>query len=117
MKVKDQLKICTRYITKQKNAVESGVLFALPLVSFINIMKAKRCSITGHSIQNSGGHWAWNYTTIDRVDRSRGYEKGNCIAVAQRVNEIKGLVEDPNNSLTPDDLIKIGNYMKESANK
>jgi len=112
MKVKEQLKIASRYISKQENALDAGITFALPLISFINVMGAKRCSITGHSIRNAGRSFDWNYTTIDRIDRSKGYQKGNCIAVASHVNKIKGLVEDPNNDLTPLDLIKIGKFMQ-----
>lgn len=115
MKVKEQLKICQRYINKQRNAVESGILFALPLTSFHNIMRSKRCRITGKPIVNCGDGREWNYLTIDRVDRTKGYIKGNCIAIGQRINKIKGLIEDPNNDLSPDDLIKLAKFME--ANK
>ena len=112
MTIQEQLKICSRYISKQRNAKDSGIEFSLPLTSFHNIMKAKRCAITGHKLKKVGNSNTWDYLTIDRLDNSLGYIKGNCAAVSRAANEIKGIIENPENGLTPEDLIKIARSMQ-----
>ena len=107
MAMKAEVEICYQYIAKQKWAKEKGVEFTLTLRSFINLKKAKKCYWTGHVMSKTGNTKRWNYATIDRVDRRLGYIQGNCVACCFAANSIKGVLEDPNNSLKPTDLKKM----------
>jgi hypothetical protein len=52
-----------------------------------------------------------NRLTIDRIDNSRGYEKGNLALACYRCNAIK------NNYFTPDEMLKIGRIIHDKNSK
>lgn len=97
--IKSDLEIAKGYVNKHKNAQERGILFDLPLQSYANVMKAKKCYYTGLPLSS-------NNITIDRVDNSKGYVKGNVVACVLFFNNLKGLLENPNNDYAVEDIIK-----------
>lgn len=90
----NDLIIAKRYIRLAARAEKRGIEFNLPLTSFSNLMKAKRCQITGVTLKHLAD--VDNdplYITVDRIDNTKGYVKGNVIACAQAANVYKGSLE------------------------
>lgn len=60
-----------------------------------NLMLAKNCAYTGLPLTEPvpGGPRKASDRTIDRVDATRGYVKGNVVACCHAVNHMKGQVE------------------------
>ena len=105
----NDIQIAKGYINKLKNAKRRGIAFDLPLLTFINLMKAKRCKYTGvkltdpiHGIPLKGTD-----RTVDRIDPTKGYVKGNVAAVCYLANKFKGQWENPESILTIDMAKKI----------
>lgn len=91
--------IAKAYLNKIDNAKSRGVSFNLPLLSYINVMKAKKCYFTGLTLTD-------NNRSIDRLDNKLGYVKGNVVACINFFNKLKGITENPNNDITVDIIIK-----------
>lgn len=92
----DDYTIARKYARKASNARQSGIPFTLSLTSFKNLMRAKKCGYTKIPLTNSGGPVPeFTDITVDRIDNTKGYEKGNVIAVCHGVNQIKGNLENP----------------------
>ncbi len=83
--------VARKYIEKMQNAKNRGVEFDLTLTSMKNLVKAKRCYYTG--VELTVGTGLPTDMSIDRVDNSLGYVKGNVVACCQGANRIKGLME------------------------
>ena len=82
--------IAKKYISMKESAEKRGITFDLPLQSLINIMKANKCFYTGvllNDIENDP-----NKRTIDRIDNSKGYIKGNVAACSLSFNQRKGCI-------------------------
>ena len=95
----DDLKIAKKYVTKATNAKQSGVEFTLSLTSFKNLMRAKKCGYTGIPLTEGGNaNPIFSDVSVDRIDNSKGYVRGNVIAVAHGVNQVKGNLENPNSA-------------------
>lgn len=93
----DDLKVAKKYLAKANNAKSAGFDFTLSLKSFQNLMRAKKCGYTGiHLTEGGGPQPLFSDISIDRIDNSKGYVKGNVIAVAHGVNQFKGNLENPN---------------------
>lgn len=52
------------------------------------MMQAKRCKLSGLPLTDET-------RTIDRIDHTKGYEKGNVCACHVNVNALKNLLENP----------------------
>ena len=87
--------IAKRFLNKKTNAEQRGLEFSLSFTSFKNIMKAKKCYYTKTPIRlyfDENGQ-ADDALTIDRIDASKGYCKGNVVATCRRFNMLKGRLE------------------------
>lgn len=98
----DDLLIARKYISKADNAKKYDIEFSLSLVSFKNLMSAKKCGYTGIKLTTPrGGGLPIRCTdrTIDRIDNTLGYISGNVIAVCHAANQLKAVWENPNNPI------------------
>lgn len=83
-------------------AKRKGLEFTITLED-IKIPKA--CPIFGLTLSASIGRFNENSPSLDRINNSKGYVKGNIIVISYRANQIK-------NDATPDELMKIGLFFK-----
>lgn len=91
----NDLIIARKYINLQNSATSRGLEFDLSLTSIKNLLSAKRCYYTGVPLVDVPNHP--NQRTIDRVDNTKGYIKGNVVACSNSFNGMKG-------KLTPEDI-------------
>lgn len=96
----DEVKIAQKYISKCQRARQDGIEFSIGLLSFRNLMMARKCQYTGITLTDSTSK-AVKATdrTIDRIDHNKGYVTGNVVAVCHAANRIKASWENPNNPL------------------
>lgn len=98
-----ELWVATYYKNKAQSCRDKGIAFNLNLTSVRNLLSAKVCGYTGMplTIPNRTSSVASKFSdiTIDRIDNSRPYEKGNVIAVSYGVNNFKSMFENPLYSL------------------
>ena len=78
------LQVAKKLISMHKTAAERGIKFDLPFLSLKNLLRAKRCYYTGELFTKA------NPVTVDRVDSSLGYVKGNVVACTHDFNSRKG---------------------------
>lgn len=93
----DDLEIARRYLRKADNANRRGVEFTLTFQGYKNLILAKKCRYTGIELTRSSGPGTAKPTdhTIDRVDSTRGYVKGNVVACCHAANSAKAVFENP----------------------
>ena len=89
--------IAQSYMNKINNAKQRDIEFDLSFTSFKNMCKANKCYFTGMPLSATT-------FSIDRIDSNKGYVKGNVAACHTTFNSLKGIVENPNNEL---DLNKV----------
>lgn len=94
-----EVQIAKKFINKAKNAEEKGQEFTLTLREFRRLMLLKRCHYTGVKLQD-GNPLFVDGRTIDRIDSSKGYIKGNVVICSSYFNQLKGVFEDANSSIT-----------------
>lgn len=87
------------YLSKIQHSKDRGIEFNMPLISFLNITKAQKCHYTGLPVDN-------NSRTIDRIDSSKGYVKGNVVCCHKIFNSFKSIIEDPQNKLDLDNALR-----------
>jgi len=96
------------YLSKINDARTRGTEFSLTLTEFHNMLRAKRCQLTGLPLTHRmGSNQIATDVTIDRKDSSKGYVKGNVHAVCYAANTFKSQFENPTSVLTPQMLKKI----------
>lgn len=81
-------KAARKYLALKESSAARGLEFDLPLVSLLNIYKAKKCFYTGVKLTFERGKP--NTITLDRVDNDLGYVKGNVVACSAEFNYKKG---------------------------
>jgi len=87
-------RVLTKYKNKVQNAKERGIEFSLSLTSFINLMKAKKCQYSGVFLtEPDSGSPSPTDRTIDRIDPSKGYIKGNVVVCCHAANQLKAFCE------------------------
>lgn len=84
----DDYEVVKKYMNLRNSAVARGIMFDLNFVSVKNLLKAKKCYYTGVKLNDVPGHP--HQRTVDRVDNSKGYVKGNVVACANYFNGKKG---------------------------
>jgi hypothetical protein len=99
--VKDEV-IAQVYLQKIQSAEDRGISFELSLMSFINLMRAKRCAYTGVMLADGPG--LPTSRTIERIDNKKGYVKGNVCTVSYSANSLKAVWENPKNHLNIDSV-------------
>lgn len=93
------IEIATKYLNKAQHAKDKGIEFTLNFTSFKNVYRAKKCYYTGLPLTD-------RTRSIDRIDNSIGYVKGNVVACNRDFNTFKGHIENPQNGLNMDNVIK-----------
>lgn len=81
---------------KADNARERGIEFNMTFQAMKNILSAKKCHYTGLPLTKAR-HASFpirgSDLTIDRIDCSKGYVKGNVVACSHAANQLKAQVE------------------------
>ena len=90
------------YVIKADQSLLRGIEFDLGLLAFRNIAKSKKCYYTGLPLCR-------DTLTIDRVDNTLGYVRGNVVACHKAFNQLKAVVENPVNKLTQHNVTKAFN--------
>ena len=108
-----------KYVAKADRARSDGYEFKISFTSFKNMMKAKRCKITGLTLTDRAKSSDIRFTdrTIDRIDNAKGYVKGNVAAVCHGANKLKSMFENPTNLLTTKMAKKIANFTEKGVKK
>lgn len=77
-----------------------GIEWKLTFVSLKNLMKAKKCFYTGIelTIPAKEGIRPTDFS-IDRIDSTKPYEKGNVVACSHAANQLKAYIENPANEI------------------
>jgi hypothetical protein len=103
------------YFNKVNSCQQDGKDFTLTLPEVRRMLGQKFCACTGLPLthqyvgsQNS----RYADVTLDRIDNSKGYVKGNVKAVAKGINELKSIAENPTNDLS---LKHLANMSKKLA--
>ena len=92
-KCKLDAKHASKYLNKIQSSKARKVLFTLSLSQYVRILNTERCYYTGLPLCDLT-------LTLDRIDNSKGYEKGNVVACHATFNALKAIVENGNNDLT-----------------
>lgn len=92
-----ELFVLSYYQNKVQSCKDRGIEFKLNLVSVRNLLSAKKCAYTGLELTRGKKGLGMTSTdvTIDRIDNSKGYVKGNVIAVSNVANNFKSIFENP----------------------
>lgn len=103
----NDIEIAKKYTNKANNAAKKGHSFELTFAEFKRVINAKYCYFTGIELTNTSGTEI-NATdvTIDRVDNSLGYVKGNVAPCCHAYNLFKGHLENPSNPLTRKNVLR-----------
>lgn len=111
MKNLDTAYVRNRLQMKAANAQKRGIYFSLHWLSMYNMMRAERCYYTGLPLR-PGARFKQTATltsfTINRIDASKGYVKGNVVACCRAFNELKSYAERAGLAITKEiiDLLK-----------
>ena len=104
----EDIEIARKYVEFYDSRTKEGKSVELSFTSFKNLMRAKKCAYTGVKLTDKEpGKQRASDRTIDRIDNSNGYVKGNVVAVCFSANNFKSRLENPNSLLTPYMLMKI----------
>ncbi|WP_278939167.1 hypothetical protein [Pseudomonas helleri] len=93
------LLVAKKLQSKMNQCKDRNIEFGLTFTCMKNLMKAKRCFYTGipltypKSNPIKGDKTLPSDITIDRVDSSKGYVKGNVVACCNGANNLKSLME------------------------
>lgn len=91
------------YTNKVKHCKDENREFTLTLPDVRRLLSQKFCSYTGLPMTHQFvGSIEPRYSdvTIDRIDNTKGYVRGNVKAVAKGINELKSIAECPTNDLS-----------------
>jgi hypothetical protein len=92
--------VATYYVNKLRSCKDRNIEFNLSLLQVRNMLRAKRCQLTGIELtHNTSGQALQKNSdvTIDRIDCNRPYETGNVCAVSHLANTLKAAFESPGN--------------------
>ena len=91
-----ELDVARKHLNLYSNSLKRGKEFNLRLSDTRNLITAKRCAYTGVAFSDAPN----NHSTVDRIDASKGYVRGNVVSVTGRINSLKAsLLEDENSPL------------------
>lgn len=81
------IEIAIKYANKFRSSVDRGISFTLTFSEYKKLITAKTCYYTKVRLNPFPGYP--NTLTIDRIDASKGYIKGNCVTCAADLNAKK----------------------------
>lgn len=92
----------------QVRCSEKGMTFDLTKTDLRRIYSRKTCYYSGVQLTWPEDHGQLRDTdvTLDRIDCTKGYVRGNVVACCHAVNALKGKLESDLIGLTPEQLIK-----------
>lgn len=93
-------KVAYKYIQLERSARKRGKEFDLSLVDVRNLLRRKSCYYTNVAFETYG----LNRRTIDRLDSSKGYVKGNVVACTFLANQAKNQLLEREDALFKDNL-------------
>lgn len=106
--------VATRYLQLKDSAKSRGKEFNLTLLDVRRLMQRKTCFFTKRRFDEGDVNWK---RTMDRLDASKGYVKGNVVACSKWANSLKNvLVEESDNAVLKGcqkELRKFMNTLKE----
>ena len=82
----DEASIKKKLASLEKSAIKRGLDFNLEYEDLLKLYKTKRCYYTGIRFDEKIRD---KQLTLDRVDRLKGYVKGNVVACTDKVNQMK----------------------------
>lgn len=83
------------YKAKLDNCKKDGKEFKLNLIAFRNLCRTQKCPYTGIALtMPRQGKPLSSDLTIDRIDNSKGYVKGNVMAISRCANNFKSIFEN-----------------------
>lgn len=91
------------YSNKVNSCQQDGKVFTLTLPEVRRLLSQKFCAytklpLTHQYVGSQNSRYA--DLTLDRIDNSQGYVRGNVKAVAKGINELKSIAENPSNDLS-----------------
>lgn len=114
--------IAKLYLQKIQGAKDRKIHFDLPLISFMNLLKTKRCKYTGISLtepeknRKKGSAPRGTDRTFERIDSTKGYVRGNVIVVCHAANQLKNVIcEKQNAVMNVGHLIKMAKKLEKEA--
>ncbi len=104
--------VAKKYAEKYANAEKRGIEFDLSFTDFKKLLSSNTCAYTGVTLTPiKGANIEDNSLTIERVDSSKGYVKGNVVLASYKANQWKSIVmECPNGkipTLSIDEMINM----------
>lgn len=113
------------YINKVEDSRKRGIPFNLSIISIRNILSAKRCYWTGIELTKppyyaSGGipqdyRQRSSDITIDRIDASKPYVKGNVVACSRYANGLKSVFENGENDYEASHFFRMADKMRRAG--
>lgn len=95
--------IKTKYQNKKNNANKRGVKFLLTLEEFESLItKADVCDYTG--VVFSDNPKSEHYKSVERIDKTKPYERSNCCMVTIKANGIKDRLEEQAGNISVQDM-------------
>lgn len=80
--------------SKAQNARDRGIEFTLSFQAMKNLLSATKCYYTGIELTKAAeAAQKANDLTIDRIDCTKGYVKGNVVACSYAANQLKAQFE------------------------
>lgn len=84
--------VIKKFNDKVVNSRERNIEWSLTLTSVRNLLKAKKCYYTGIALTLEPGRPS--SLSIDRIDSTKGYVKGNVVACSVYANSMKSAAEN-----------------------
>lgn len=100
----EKSKLKQKYRSKKQSCKARGIIFELSLKEYIKLMTKKRCQYTKRAFSST------TIRSINRIDNTKGYIKGNCVACCQHLNAIKS-------NAPYEDIIGMAKYLKKFKKK
>lgn len=89
------IRVANKFVSLYRSAKSRNKEFNISYLDVYRLLSRKTCYYTGIPFDDD-----INKRSIDRIDSSRGYVKGNVVACSLRVNQIKNkLFEDKSSSM------------------
>ena len=93
------------YQNKKNNANKRGITFALTYEEYYQMRTNGTCAYTGVTL-NRVYKSRYNDFTLERIDSTKGYIKGNVLPVSDFANNLKSRFEHNGDDITIMDLIR-----------
>lgn len=95
------MRIAQKYVQLASNSRRRGKDFDIGIADVRRLLTLKRCEYTGVELTNSDGtDPVPTDRTIDRLDSTKGYVRGNVYAVCHQANQLKNsLFENPDSGV------------------